>query len=364
MQLEFEDLPDKGRITIRDVAAATGHAVSTVSNALAGKRHVNEETRQQVKEAAERLGYRPSAVARSLRMKLSSTIGVLVPDVSNPAIPEFIRGIDDVAVREGCTILLCNTDELLERQVSQMQTLLDRQVDGMILISQHCDAPEVRKLLDGKTPFVLIQRRSERYRDDYVGSDNLQGMRDSVTYLHELGHRRIGLVTGPASSSTAQERLEAFEATIADLGCDEDPDLIFRGDYTVEAGFDAMHHFAGLSNRPTALIASNDIAALGVQDAASELALSIPDDISLLGCDDIQIAGLRRINLSTLRLPKREMGASAADLLMRRIHSKRPPTPREIIIPTKLVTRGSCAPPAGLADTKRPAIRRPLVSPG
>jgi LacI family transcriptional regulator len=357
-------VPDNGRITIRDVAAATGHAVSTVSNALAGKRHVNEETRRQVKEAAERLGYRPSAVARSLRMKLSSTIGVLVPDVSNPAIPEFIRGIDDVAVREGCTILLCNTDEHVERQVSQMQTLLDRQVDGMILISQHCDTPEVRKLLDGRTPFVLIQRRSSRYRDDYIGSDNLQGMRDSVSYLHELGHRRIGLVTGPGTSSTAQERLEAFEATIADLGCDEDPDLIYRGDYTVEAGYDAMHYFATLSKRPTAVIASNDVCALGVQDAASELGLSIPGDLSLLGCDDIDLARLRRINLSTLHLPKREMGAAAAELLMRRIQSKRPPTPREIIIPTKLVLRESCAAPADSGNTKRPAERRPLVSPG
>ncbi|WP_439618158.1 LacI family DNA-binding transcriptional regulator [Shinella sp.] len=357
-------MPDNGRITIRDVAAATGHAVSTVSNALAGKRHVNEETRRQVKEAAERLGYRPSAVARSLRMKLSSTIGVLVPDVSNPAIPEFIRGIDDIAVREGCTILLCNTDELVERQVSQMQTLLDRQVDGMILISQHCDTPEVRKLLDGKTPFVLIQRRSSRFRDDYVGSDNLQGMRDSVTYLHGLGHRRIGLVTGPGTSSTAQERFEAFEATIADLDCDEDPDLIYRGDYTVEAGYDALHYFATLSKRPTAVIASNDVCALGVQDAASELGLSIPQDLSLLGCDDIDLARLRRINLSTLHLPKREMGAAAAELLMRRIHSKRPPTPREIIIPTELVLRASCAAPADGGNAKRPAERRPLVSPG
>ncbi|KLK91622.1 hypothetical protein AA309_19030 [Microvirga vignae] len=337
-------LRSKGRITIRDVATATGHAVSTVSNALSGKPHVNEETRRQVKEAAERLGYRPSAVARSLRLKLSSTIGVLVSDVSNPAIPEFIRGIDDVAVREGCTIFLCNTDELIERQISQMETLLDRQVDGMILISQHCDEPEIRKLLDGKTPFVLIQRRSARYRDDYVGSDNIQGTRDSVTYLRQLGHRRIGLITGPLSSSTAQERLEVFETTSAELGCEQDPELIFRGDYTVEAGYRGMHYFASLPQRPTAIIASNDVCALGVQDAASELRLSIPKDISLLGCDDIDLARLRQINLSTLRLPKREMGAAAAELLIRRIRSKRNITPREIIIPTQLILRESCAP--------------------
>ncbi|MCO6052270.1 LacI family transcriptional regulator [Mesorhizobium sp. RP14(2022)] len=325
------------------MAAATGHVVSTVSNALAGKRHVNEETRRQVLEAAERLGYRPSGVARSLRLRLSSTVGVLVPDVSNPAIPEFLRGIDDVAVREGYTILLCNTDEVLERQVSQMQTLLDRRVDGMVLISQHCDAPEVRKILDGETPFVLIQRRSARFRDDYVGSDNLQGMRDSVSYLAGLGHRRIALVTGPVSSSTATERMEAFEGAVQELGCARDPQLIFRGDYTVQSGYEAMHYFGAMDERPTAVIASNDVCALGVQDAASELGLSIPRDLSLLGCDDIDLSRLRRIDLSTLHLPKREMGATAMQLLLRRIQSNRPPTAREVIIPTELVLRGSCA---------------------
>lgn len=343
------------RVTIRDVAAATGHAVSTVSNALAGKRYVSEATRKHVKAIAETLGYRPSALARSLRMQHSSTIGVLVPDVSNPAMPEFIRGIDDVAVREGCIILLCNTDEDVDRQVSQMQTLLDHQVDGIILISQHCEEPKVRQVLDGKTPFVLLQRRSWRFRDDYVGSDNVQGMQASVAYLHELGHRRIGLVTGPQISSTAMERLEAFEMAISELSCDTSPELIFRGDYTVQAGYEAMHAFARLDAMPTAVIASNDVCALGVQDAALELGLDIPADLSLLGCDNIELAGLRRINLTTLHLPKREMGAAAADLLIRRIRAKRPSAPREMIIPTRLVIRGSCAKPR--ATAKRPARR-------
>lgn len=345
------------RVTIRDVAAASGHAVSTVSNALAGKRHVKEETRRHVREVAERIGYRPSALARSLRMRHSSTIGVLVPDVSNPAMPEFIRGIDDVVMREGCTILLCNTDEDVERQIGLMQVLLDRHVDGMILISQHCEHPEVRKILDSGTPFVLLQRRSRRYRDDYVGSDNIQGMQDSVNYLYGLGHRRIALITGPASSSTAMERFEAFETAIAELGCSTDPELIYWGDYTVKAGYEAMLNFAKLDVLPTAIIASNDVCALGVQNAALELGLRIPEDFSLLGCDDIDLAGLHRINLTTLRLPKREMGATAAELLIRRIRSKRSMTPREIIIPTQLTVRGSCAAPRETPNPT-PANRR------
>ncbi|WP_127142994.1 LacI family DNA-binding transcriptional regulator [Pelagibacterium montanilacus] len=333
------------RITIRDVAEASGHAVSTVSNALADKRHVNEETRKHIQEIAKTLGYRPSTIARALRMQTSSTIGVLVADVANPASPEFIRGIDDVAQREGCNILLCNTDGDERRQIGQMQALLDRRVDGMILLSQHTESPEIRKLLDATGSFVLVQRRSHRFRDDYVGSDNMQGTRDSMNYLDSLGHRRIGFVTGPQQSSTAMERLEAYEQLVSELGLDADPELVFQGDYTIDSGIRAMHYFAGLSDRPTAIIASNDVNAIGLQDAAVELGLRIPEDFSLLGCDDIEIASLRRIDLTTLRLPKREMGAGAAELLIRRIRTKKTGTPREVIFPTHLTIRGSCAAP-------------------
>ncbi len=338
-------MTNKGRVTIRDVAVASGHAVSTVSNALAGKHYVKEETRRHVREVAMRLGYRPSALAQSLRMRRSSTIGVLVSDVSNPALTEFIRGIDDVAVREGCTILLGNTDEILEKQIGQMRTLLDRQVDGMVFISQHSDEPEVRDLLDGTTPFVLIQRRSRRFEDDYVGSDNAQGMEMSVRYLHDLGHRRIGLITGPGASSTAMERLDAFRQVAADLGCDGDAELVFRGDYTVGAGYNAMHYFVRLGYPPTAIIASNDICALGVQDASIELGLNIPRDLSLMGSDDILLAGLRQINLTTLHLPKRRMGVAAAELLLERIRGKQDDRPAEIIVESRLVERGSCSKP-------------------
>lgn len=338
-------LKNARRITIRDVAAASGHAVSTVSNALADKRHVNEETRLHIQAVAKKLGYRPSSIARALRMQTSSTIGVLVADVANPASPEFIRGIDDVAQREGCNILLCNTDGDERRQIAQMQALLDRRVDGMILISQHTDGPEIRRLLEATGNYVLLQRRSRHFREDYVGSDNAQGTRDSVKYLAGLGHRRIGFVTGPFSSSTAMERLDSFEQTVAELGLESDPALIFHGDYTIEAGIQAMNYFAGLERRPTALIASNDVNAIGIQDAAVELDLSIPGDFSLLGCDDIEIVSLKRIDLTTLRLPKREMGAAAAELLIHRFRAKRPGPPRDIIFPTQLTIRGSCAAP-------------------
>ena len=352
------------RVTIRDVAIKSGHAVSTVSNALADKRHVSDETKEHVRKIAAELGYRPSTLARALRMRLSSTIGVLVADVGNPATPEFIRGVDDVAVREGCTILLCNTDDQESRQISQMETLLDRQVDGMILISQHVDSPAVRRLLD-KVPFVLVQRRSSRFRDDYVGSDNHGGTAATVEHLVGLGHRRIGFVTGPSSSSTALERLEAYETSIAAQGCDSDPELVFRGDYSRSAGYRAMEYFVSLAAPPTAIIASNDVNALGILDAANDLGLRIPQDMSLVGCDDIEIASLRRIDLTTLTLPKRDMGAAATELLLRRIHAKRAVLPREVIMPTKMNIRGSAAAPREQASlpplATTPGLRDPAL---
>jgi LacI family transcriptional regulator len=342
------------RVTIREVAAETGLALSTVSNALAGKAHVKQTTRDLVQAAAERLGYRASRLARALRSQRSSTIGVLVADIGNPASPDFVRGIEDVAIAADCNILLCNTDGIESKQISQMHALLDRQVDGMILISQHTEQPAVRALLDGGTPYVLIQRRSRLYRDDYVGSDNSGGIALCVRYIAGLGHRRIGFVRGPAESSTAVERLEAFEEAVQEFSLDDDPDLVFPGDYSSDAGYRATQHFFALARPPTAILASNDVNALGVLEAAHELRIDVPGALSVIGWDDIEVAALKRIDLTTLHLPKREMGRAAAELLMRSIRAKRRTTPREIIVPTRLVVRGSCAAPraeAAIAPT-------------
>src|ERR1700710_689655 len=175
--------PRKRRITIHDVAQETGFAVSTISNALAGKSHVNEETRSRIQEVALRIGYRASAAARSLRLRQSRMIGVLVADVANPASPDFLRGIEDVATKNGYDVLLCNTDGAEQRQISQMRALMDRNVDGIVLISQHCTNPAIRALLEDGPPYVLLQRRSKLHKDDYVGADNLSGIGDAAAAL-------------------------------------------------------------------------------------------------------------------------------------------------------------------------------------
>jgi LacI family transcriptional regulator len=337
---------DHKPVTIRDVARECGIALSTVSNALAGKPYVSKETRQHVKEVAERLGYRASSVARALRTNRSFTIGVLIADVANPAFPDFVRGVEDVAIREKCSLFVCNTDGDIERQIWHMQSLLGNRVDGMVLISQHVDDDRVRDLLDNGPPHVTLQRRSPRFDDDYVGSDNVGGITEAVDHLAELGHTRIGFVRGPMGSSTAQERLEAYRAAVSRLGLDADPELVFDGDYTMPTGHRAGRFFLALPRRPTAIMASNDINALGVIDAATEMGFDVPDDLSVVGLDDIALAAYGRINLTTIHLQKRAMGVTAAELLMKRVRAKRRGQSRIMTFPTHLVVRGTTAPPA------------------
>jgi LacI family transcriptional regulator len=347
-------LYNQKRATIRDVAEATGLALSTVSNALAGKSYVRDETRALVMKAANRLGYRASAVARGLRTRRSFAIGVLISDVANPASADYVRGVEDVAMSEDCSIFLCNTDGDEERQLAKMRTLLDRQVDGMVLFSQHCSSRAVRTMLDSGPPFVLVQRRNPNHPDDYVGADNVTGLAEALSHLRELGHKRIGFIRGPVDSSSARERLETFKSQVKSLSLDPDPALVFAGDYTFAMGVSAALRFLDLKRPPTAILGSCDFNSLGVIEGALSRGLVLPRDLSVIGLDDIALASLRTINLTTIRLQRREMGAAAGELLMKRIRGDKGP-PRVEIFPTDLVIRASTSAPARLVRVKKQA---------
>ncbi|WEX07260.1 LacI family DNA-binding transcriptional regulator [Chelativorans sp. AA-79] len=335
-------MQDQKRITIKDVARETGLALSTVSNALAGKSLVKPETRAYVLAAAERLGYRASIVARSLRAQRSFAFGVLIEDVANPSASAFVRGVEDVALGAGYTILLGNTDGDLERQVNAMRALIDRQVDGLVLISQHLDDERVRELLS-RVPAVLVQRRHPRVTLDYVGSDNVGGLNEALRYVWRIGHRRVGFVTGPLMSSSAQERLAAFRATAAELGLADTESLIFQGRYSFEMGLTAAGFFSGLREPPSCIFASNDVNAIGLIQGLSERGIQVPRDISVVGLDDIELAAIKAVDLTTIRLEKRAIGAAAARLLLKRIDEP-DRAPETLILPTQLVVRGTTAP--------------------
>lgn len=338
-------MPERKKVTIKDVARETGLALSTVSNALSGKPLVKAETRDYVVEVADRLGYRASIVARSLRSQRSYAIGVLIEDVANPSASAFVRGVEDGVNRAGCTLLLANTDGDLERQVSAMRALVDRQVDGLVMISQHLADERVRDILRGGVPSVLVQRRDPLLDLDYVGADNSDGIREALNYAHMLGHRRIGFLAGPLVSSSARERLATFREMVGELGLDEADDLICEGRYSLEVGMEAAGFYSGMPHRPTCILASNDMSAIGLMQGLGERGLSVPGDISVIGLDDIELARIKAIDLSTIRLEKRAIGAEAARLLLERVANPKKPT-TTVILPTRLIVRGTTAPPA------------------
>ncbi|OON41875.1 hypothetical protein BTJ39_01580 [Izhakiella australiensis] len=331
-----------GKVSIFDVAREAGVAVSTVSNALTGKTIVKESTRERVQAAADKLGYRVSVVARSLRMQRTFTLGVLLADVANPSSPDFLRGIEDIADSEQCSLLVCNTDGQLDKQLAQMRVLLDRRVDGLVMLSQHCDQPEVRALLNGDTPYVMIQRRSLSHDDNYVGANNEEGIGAAVRHLVGLGHRRIGLIRGPLDSSTADERYEAYLSALRAHQLPLVAEYVVQGDYHVSGGYQAAKRFFAMQPPPTAILAANDMSAIGVMNAAHDAGLNIPADFSLIGLDDIEMASFSPINLTTIALQRREMGAAATELVMKMVRQKGLSSkPKKKIFPMKLVVRGS-----------------------
>lgn len=337
----------KPKVSARDVAREAGVSLSTVSNALTGKDNISEETRTRVLEVVNRLGYRVSVVARALRMQRTFTLGVLLADISNMSSPDFLRGMEEVADRESCSLLVCNTDGQLKRQLAHMRTLIDRRVDGLLLLSQHCDDPEVREIFAGGTPYVLLQRRSTRHNDNYVGADNLEGITAAVQHLVDLGHRRIGFIRGPKESSTANERLEAYRVVAKRFELDLDAGLVVQGDHRIEGGHRAAKRFFAMKNRPTAILAANDMCAIGVINAAYETGIDIARDLSLIGMDDIAMSSLGPISLTTIAIDRKKMGATAATLLMQQIRDNDAdarPNAQQIIFPMTLVVRGSTGP--------------------
>lgn len=334
------------RVTIRDVAEACGLAQSTVSNALSNQRYVSEETRLKVQAAVEQTGYRASSIARSLRTQRTFSLGILVGDITNPFFPEVVRGAEDVASAQGYNLILCNTDYRADKQRSYIDMLADKQVDGVVISSQIREPEGIREVHERGMPLVLINQAYDGIDTDYVGVDNRIGMEQVCRYLWGLGHRRIGFIQGREGSTAARDRFVAFTHTMALLCSPHDEDLVQPGDWTYASGLRAAQRMLGMPRRPTAIIAANDLMALGAIEALQDARLKVPDDISIVGIDDIFVSAMPWAALTTLRHPKWNVGATAARLLIERIANPSMPT-RRIIVPSELIVRGTSRPPPG-----------------
>lgn len=329
--------------TIADVARAANVSEATVSRVLKGQTHwIRPETRERVLRAVVELGYVPSAPARALRTNRTFTLGLIIPDITNPFWPETARGVQDAAHREGYSVFLGNTDWKKEREWELVMMAYYNRMDGLIINPTWVTADELAEL---GVPVVILGQRDGFSRFDMVGVDVAQGIALAVEHLVELGHERIGLITGPLDTTSARSRLEGYRAALQRCGIAFRDEFVASAPFTQEGGERALEQLLSRSPPPTAVVAANDVMAIGALLRAKELGVRIPEELSLVGFDDIKAASVTSPPLTTITYPKRERGETAVRYLIERIEGAAPPVGRRRIYPCQLVIRGTTAPP-------------------
>jgi LacI family transcriptional regulator len=305
--------------SIYDVARESKVSVFTVSAVINNKSHVGKKLRERVDEAIRRLNYRPNLLARSLAKQRTHTIGMIVSDIANPFFPMVVRGAEDAARRQGYNLLLCNSDDTLEKEETQIELLLSKRVDGILLTKAVGDLrPGLRQMIKQMDiPFVLVMRTYPKLTKDAVVSDDYQGAYDAVSHLARAGCRRIGLISGPLKISNAIARLQGFRDALQSQGLPLEKNLMVEGDYRIESGFRAGH--ALLSQQPDGIYVANHLMTIGLLQAAEEMGLKCPDDFRLVSFDDYPWLGVFHPKLTTVELPKHQLGSEAVELLIRRI---------------------------------------------
>jgi LacI family transcriptional regulator len=309
--------------SIYDVARESGVSVFTVSAVVNKKSHVGKKLRGRVEAAIHKLNYRPNLVARSLAARRTHTIGMIVPDIANPFFPMVVRGAEDAATKHGYNLLLCNSDDNLDKEETAIELLLSKRVDGILLTKAAGDfRPSLRQMIkEVGIPFVLVMRTYPKLTKDAVITDDYQGAYDAVCHLARAGRRRIGLISGPLKISNAIARWQGFHDALKAQGLPFEQELVVEGDYRIESGFRAGH--ALLSHRPDGIYVANHLMTVGLLRAAEEIGLTCPDDYGLVSFDDYPWLGVFRPRLTTVELPKHQLGSEAAELLIARISGNR-----------------------------------------
>ena len=337
-----------GRASIRDVAARAGVSVTTVSHALNRTRFVSDEARAKVNEAAHALGYVPSEVARGLKQNTTRTLGMLVPNNSNPYFAEIIRGVEDHCYAAGYSLVLCNSNDDPQRQIDHLRVLSERRVDGIVLVASGTDAEIVDSCKGLRLPLVLLDREIESIAADLIEVDHARGGEVATQHLLSLGHARVACIGGPLDLRPSQQREAGWRLALAAAGVKPHADELVRGDFGPQSGAAAMRRLLKSAHPPTAVFVCNDLMAIGALHVAHELDIDVPRDLSVVGFDDIELSAYTSPPLTTVAQPKEAIGTGAAKLLLERLKGGRTEARRLILQPV-LRVRASSAAPAAIA---------------
>lgn len=332
-------------ITINDIAKEAGVSLATVSRVLNNSGYVKDETRKKVLEVIERLNYTPSAIARSLSKNITSTIGVIVPDITNPFFGEIIKGISRVAEENNLNIILCNSNEDMDKELKAIKTLREHRIRGLIItptsVENDVNSEYLKALNNLGIPVVLVDGQLKYSNFNGVFVDNIKGSYDGVEVLIKEGHKDIAIITGRMNSKPAQDRLLGYEKALMMHKIKINKDYIMYGDYSLESGYRLTKELIHRKKRPTAIFVCSNFMTLGCLKALREHNLRVPDDIALMAFDKIDVLNILGMNLSHIEGPSTELGEIGMNLLVNSIKNPEDTEIKNITITPNLVLNGS-----------------------
>ncbi|NLM10812.1 MAG: LacI family transcriptional regulator [Clostridiaceae bacterium] len=328
-------------VTIKDIAKVAGVSYATVSRALNDHPDINEKTKKKIKKIAKQMGYTPNAVARGLVKKNTNMIALLIPDISNPFYPEVARGVEDIARKNGYCVFLCNTNWDEQNEHKYLNILKERRVDGIIIAPVTIDTYHYVSKEKADVPVVYIGNRIDDSSSSFVVIDDFKAGYIATEYLVKLGHRNIAFIGGHDRTTSHLDRINGYKRALTEHKLETDINIIKDYSFKKESGYLIFLEMVKNRRVPTAIVAENDIIALGIMEAAEKHGYEVPRDISIIGIDDIEFGSLSKINLTTVAQPKFEIGQKSAgillDLISGSIESK------QVILEPFLIVRGTCS---------------------
>jgi len=327
--------------TVRDVAKQAGVAPITVSRVVNNSGYVSEETRARVEAAIADMGYVPNVLARSLRSRRTDTLALILTDISNPFWTTVVRGVEDAASNAGFNVILCNTDESEVKQDKYLRVLLQKQVDGVLLVPARSALEPIKFVKSQDTPVVVLDRLIPDAQADTVRCDSEGGGYQLTHLLLSFGHRRIAVLSGPQGVSTAEDRVAGYRRALTEAGIDIDPALVHYGQFSLESGYTMTQQVLAVTPRPSGLFAGNNFIAIGALRALRDAGLQVPEDLALVGFDDLPADLVVDPFLTVVAQPAYEMGRRATELLLARLSGEAPEAYQEVVLPTEIIVRQS-----------------------
>ena len=328
--------------TIHDVARKAGVASITVSRVINNSGYVSEKLRAKVNAVIDELGYVPNVLARSLKSKRTNTIALVFTDITNPFFNILARGVEDTAYQAGYHVIFCNTDETQDREDKYIEILLQKQVDGILLVPADINSKSIDIIHKQNTPVVVIDRYVSHEAVDIVRGDSEGGAFQLTKHLIDLGHKRISLISGREKVSTSVDRVKGYQQAMMDSGLASYIDY-FYGQFSVQSGIDFTNQLFSGAEKPTAIIGGNNFVAVGALSALQDMNLQVPEDVAVVSFDEIPVNLIHNPFLTAIVQPPYEIGQKATQLLVSRIQDgEKSQTPyKDIVLPVKLIVRPS-----------------------